>query len=288
MSRPGRELGIEPELEPQARPEPQPALPDVGDALTAAAAELRRKHGPDGFTVVVERPFIVLGDEDASRVRQRSKQTVAWAVERLKHAYFSADPSEQITIWLFNGERSYRHWARKLFGDNPDTPYGYYTAEHQALVMNIATGGGTLVHEIVHPFMEANFPACPSWFDEGLASLYEQCGDDDGKIVGYTNWRLAGLQEAIEARAVPTFEALTHTTRDEFYELDPGTNYAQARYLCYYLQEHGLLQPYYRAFVRNAGEDPSGYETLKQTLGREDMNAFKREWEQFTLALRYG
>ena len=24
--------------------------------------------------------------------------------------------------------------------------------------MNISTGGGTLVHEIVHPFIEANFP----------------------------------------------------------------------------------------------------------------------------------
>ena len=40
--------------------------------------------------------------------------------------------------------------------------------------MNIATGGGTLVHEIVHPFMAANFEQCPSWFNEGLGSLYEQ------------------------------------------------------------------------------------------------------------------
>jgi len=28
-----------------------------------------------------------------------------------------------------------------------------------------------LVHEIVHPFMRANFPECPAWFNEGLASL---------------------------------------------------------------------------------------------------------------------
>ena len=34
--------------------------------------------------------------------------------------------------------------------------------------MNISTGGGTLVHEIVHPFIEANFPACPPWLNEGL------------------------------------------------------------------------------------------------------------------------
>ena len=50
--------------------------------------------------------------------------------------------------------------------------------------MNIDTGGGTLVHEIVHPFIAANFPECPAWFNEGLASLYEQCGDHRGPDLG--------------------------------------------------------------------------------------------------------
>ena len=49
--------------------------------------------------------------------------------------------------------------------------------------MNISTGGGTLVHEIVHPFIQSNFPNCPSWFNEGLGSLYEQCRERNGKIV---------------------------------------------------------------------------------------------------------
>ena len=44
------------------------------------------------------------------------------------------------------------------------------------VVLGTSTGGGTLVHEIVHPFMRANFPNCPSWFDEGLASLYAHRG----------------------------------------------------------------------------------------------------------------
>ena len=111
---------------------------------------------------------------------------------------------------------------------------------HQALVMNIATGGGTLVHEIVHPFMAANFPGCPSWFNEGLASLYEQCGEREGRIRGETNWRLPGLQQAIRADRVPSFESLMSTTTRQFYDKDPGTNYSQARYLCYYLQEQGM------------------------------------------------
>jgi hypothetical protein len=59
--------------------------------------------------------------------------------------------------------------------------------------MNIQTGGGTLVHEIVLPFMEANFPQCPPWFNEGLGSLYEASSERDGEIIGLLNWRLKGL-----------------------------------------------------------------------------------------------
>jgi len=153
--------------------------------------------------------------------------------------------------------------------------------------MNIATGGGTLVHEIVHPFMAANFPACPAWFNEGLGSLYEQCGERDGRIRGRTNWRLAGLQKAIRKKQVPPFKTLCSTTDGQFYSQDKGTNYAQARYLCYYLQEHGLLRKFYHCFRADSEKDPTGYNTLKRVLGREDMGAFKKEWEAYVLKLRF-
>jgi len=89
-------------------------------------------------------------------------------VEKLKKAYFTADPQEILDIWLFKDKTSYETHCKGLFGKTPDTPYGYFSAADKALVMNISTGGGTLVHEIVHPFVAANFPDCPAWFNEGL------------------------------------------------------------------------------------------------------------------------
>ena len=65
--------------------------------------------------------------------------------------------------------------------------------------MNIGTGGGTLVHEVVHPFIAASFPAAPAWFNEGLASLYEAVREKDGQFWGLPNWRLDGLKRAIRA-----------------------------------------------------------------------------------------
>ena len=66
-----------------------------------------------------------------------------------------------------------------------------------------------------------------------------------------------------------------------------GNNYAQARYLCYYLQEKNLLTKYYQEFTKNIKQDPNGYETLKKILNEKDMADFQKRWEQWVLKLRF-
>lgn len=249
--------------------------------------KLKRKIPGRGFHIVIQPPFVVIGDEAPAVVKRRAVDTVQWAVDRLKRDYFEKDPSEILDIWLFKDKESYAKHTRKIFNDEPTTPFGYYSPQHRALVMNIATGGGTLVHEIVHPFIASNFPKCPAWFNEGFASLYEQSGERDGRIYGRTNWRLAGLQQAIQAGRVPTFKELCSTTTRQFYHQDPGTNYSQARYLCYHLQEKGLLVKYYRQFRQAVDQDPTGRLTLAKILGERDMAAFKKKWEAWIMTLKF-
>ncbi|MBX7170126.1 MAG: DUF1570 domain-containing protein [Pyrinomonadaceae bacterium] len=249
------------------------------------AEELKIKLKNRGFTVVVEKPFVVIGDESAEVVKRRSLNTVKWAVDKLKQDFFTKDPENILNIWLFKDEISYRKHAKEFFGEEPDTPYGYYSSANKALVMNIATGGGTLVHEIVHPFVEANFPDCPAWFNEGLGSLFEQSGEEDGHIVGYTNWRLAGLQRAIRQKNVPEFQTLLSTSDRQFYTADRGTNYSQSRYLLFYLQQKGLLVKFYKDFYENRKTDPTGYKTLQKTLDEKNMTEFQKRWEEFVLNL---
>jgi hypothetical protein len=244
-----------------------------------------RPRVPAGFTMLVEKPFVVIGDGHPVEVAGYSKRVVRWTVNLIKRDFFVRDPDHVIDIWLFENDGSYRSHARNLFGHRPDTPYGYYSEQHKALVMNIATGGGTLVHEIVHPFIRSNFPECPAWFNEGLASLYEYPAVRDGHIHGLVNWRLPGLQAAIRNGGLPSFATLTSLTEDEFYEQDPGTNYAQSRYLCYYLQQRGLLVDFYHAFYENRRDDPSGIETLRRHVGATDMYRFQLDWEDWVLTL---
>lgn len=249
--------------------------------------QLKKKIPQPGFTIIIQDPFVVIGNGPSDEVRSLASSTVKWAVKRLKHMYFEKNPSDIIDIWLFNGEESYRKYTWEIFKHKPDTPYGYSSSSQKALIMNIATGSGTLVHEMVHPFMESNFPACPAWFNEGLASLYEQCRGEGDRLKGLTNWRLPGLQQAIQKNLLPSFKTLLHTSTTEFYDEDPGTNYAQARYLCYYLQEKGLLIKFYHQFKQNATSDPSGYKTLKRILKVQNLKTFQKNWQEFILQLTY-
>ena len=248
--------------------------------------QLKQRLPSGEFSIVIQPPFVIISDEPPQVIEQRAENTVKWAVERLKRDFFTKDPQEILDIWLFKDAASYEQHTQKLFGEKPDTPYGYYSSAHKALIMNISTGGGTLVHEIVHPFMEANFPACPAWFNEGLGSLYEQCGDVEGHIYGFTNWRLPGLQQAIKAGKVPSFKTLTAMDASTFYNDGKGVNYGQARYLCYYLQEKGLLVKFYQEFYAHQREDPTGYISLRKILGVSDMELFQKDWEKYVLTLQ--
>ena len=265
---------------------------ESGPGFTAAdyaqhVMELRKLLPPEGFTVVLEPPFVVIGDEEPDIVAFRAEKTVRWSTRLLKQDFFERDPDTIIDIWLFGSEESYLAHAKSIFGHEPDTPFGYYSPKYDALIMNIATGGGTLVHEIVHPFVASNVPNCPAWINEGLGSLYEACGERDGKIRGLTNWRLAGLQRAIDERMVPTFEHLTSRTEDQFYADNSGIYYAQSRYLCYFLEQRGLLRTFFRAYLANQATDPTGYQTLQDVLGKPDMDEFERQWREDMMGLAY-
>jgi hypothetical protein len=263
-----------------------PELDAGAAAKMAQHVHALRERLPPGFTLVVRGPFVILGDEPPERVRRRADDTVAWTMGLLRKDYFPKDPEAITDVWIFKDAESYVGHARSLFHETPTTPYGYYSSSAGAMLMNIKPGAGTLVHELVHPYMHANAPDCPAWLNEGLASLYERPGEQDGHFYGYPNWRLPALQEGLRRNAVPTFAELTSMSDATFYEDNEGIHYAQARYLCYYLQEKGLLREFFADYLAHRGDDPTGYGTLTRVLGRS-LDDVQRDWRQFVLDLRY-
>jgi hypothetical protein len=271
----------EPRTNQTKREPPDPYAEHIA-ALRARLA----KQGLGNVQVRVEDPFVVVGNGSEADLAHDAS-TVRWAVQHLEADFFKARPAKVLDVYLFRDADSYESGVKRLTGDDPGTPYGFYSKTHGGLFMNIATGGGTLVHEIVHPYVEADFPNAPPWLNEGLGSLFEQSAERGGHIIGLTNWRLAGLQKAIAKQRVPTFKQLTHLDTDAFYGDDTGVNYAASRYLLYYLQEQGKLREFYVAFRDARTKDPSGYTTLVATLGEVDMSEFEARWRAYVGKLTF-
>lgn len=212
--------------------------------------------------------FIIASNMSEEETEKIIKTTIDRAVDCFYNDYFSSKPSEATTIFLFKNDETYRYWAKKLYDDDDLSRFGYYKPSEKTMLMNINTGTGTLVHEMTHALVRYDFPDIPSWFNEGLGSLYERCSLNDKTILGYVNWRLPYLQDAIADKSYKSLASLVKTDWDEFYGANSDVNYAQARYLCMYLQENGLLKKFYKSFRDTYNEDKTGRTQLEQVTGK--------------------
>ena len=153
--------------------------------------------------------------------------------------------------------------------------------------MNIATGGGTLVHEMVHPLLKTDFPEVPTWVDEGLASLYEACREQNGHIVGMINWRLPGLLDAIKKGGFIPLKTMMSTTSTEFYNTEvSGLHYAEARYFLFYMQESGVLRTFYKKFHSRFAVDRTGMKFVSEVFGGKSIDAIEKGWKAWVLTLK--
>jgi hypothetical protein len=261
-------------------------LPRSEEEARRILEEIRRELGEESQAEQVEDCFFV-ATNDAPAKFKSYKGTIARVYRYLYQDYFTRRPEKPIRVYLFRDKTSYEDYVKTAYQKPPSTPFGFYMSRERKMVMNIATGTGTLAHELVHPLLAEDFPDVPSWFNEGFASLFEQSGERAGRMVGFVNWRLPGLHKALKSgRAIPLAD-LVKTTSDQFYGDDRGVNYATARYLCLWLQEQGRLVDFYKAFREGSKDDRSGRAALEKTAGKP-IDELDKAWRDWVLALRYN
>lgn len=246
----------------------------------------RRRFQEEGFRHTVAGPFVIAGDGTQAQINRYRDGTVLSAARPLRATFFEKEPTEPVLILLFESRGPYARLANKWFGDKDVPHYGFYRRRDNVMLMNVSTGTGTLVHELVHALIAPDFPDVPDWFNEGLASLYEQCSLSGDTIRGHENWRLPGLQRAIRSNELRPLRELIEG--GDFYDRsNVGINYAQARYLLMYLQEKGLLPEYYKRFRDNAKADPQGLKTLEELIAPQTLAGFERDWRKWVMTLRF-
>ena len=245
-------------------PWPEPKAAAVKELHDELLAELPR----DQFHIVRIGPWLVATDMDKRNLQGFLDSTIKFYAARIQRQLFDKPLGEPVKVYLFKNRASYEKWTMKLFGEKPTTPYGWFSRRHRGMYMNIATGGGTLLHEMTHAMTEADWPGIPAWMNEGLGSLFEASSRTrEGRVIGITNWRLAGLQKELKAGTAPKFSDLLKMDDNQFYGAASGDNYASARYLMQYLQSKGQLETFYKR-VRDK-KDKDAFASLRHVFGNK-------------------
>jgi hypothetical protein len=252
-------------------------------------AKWKSRFDAEKFNYVVAGPFVIAGNGSKARIERYRDQTILAAARALHTMFFDAEPAEPVLILLFESAEPYGRLAKKWFDDDEVPHYGFYRRRENVMLMNVGTGTGTLVHELVHALIAPDFPNVPDWLNEGLGSLFEQCsiGRDHRTIIGHENWRLPALKQAIRKDEL---RSLREMIEDENFYGAPhvGMNYAHARYLLMYLQEKDLLTAYYERFRDNVADDPTGLKTLEDVAAPRGLDVFEREWRAWVMTLHFS
>ncbi|MFQ5730811.1 MAG: hypothetical protein ACE5KM_02530 [Planctomycetaceae bacterium] len=247
------------------------------EACRKRGRELKAKLGPE-FPIVVGAPYVLAGDISRRRLDGLLHDFVRPIDRALHTCYFDRRPTEPIVILALSDDAAYHKYARLFDGKSRARYSGYYRRGDRRIVLNLATGHGTLAHELTHALAAFDAPHLPEWFDEGLASLHEESrfSDDGLRLVGRPNWRGNYLKAALSGGRLPSLRALVQTRNIRGDR--EAVLYALSRYFCLYLQHRQLLAHYYRKLKRNADTDPTGRTALRELLHAETLDGVERDF----------
>ena len=235
--------------------------------------------------VVVREPFVIAGDFSEDQLERYHRDTIAPTARALSVQFFDAPPAWPITVILCSSDESYRE-CNQCLGERARSEYaGIYSRSEHRVIVNIATGEGTLAHELTHALAHADFPTLPEWLDEGLASLYEECefSADGQRLIGLENWRGPVLQDVMRRGEVPTVAELAG---EKFAKRDASVDYAHARYFCLFLQQRNLLEAFYRKSRSHTKSDRDAMQSLSELMGTTDLRTVDRQFQAWLGTLK--
>ncbi len=236
-----------------------------------------RKQLGQGFDLARRGPFLIASDLRGDSFAALVDGVIACARECLNHDYFRTPPRKIITLYVLRNEKSYTASMQRLFGMKPISPYGHYGHSLRYIVINYDTGPGTLVHELTHALMAADFPEAPIWISEGIASLYEQCRVEGNSLKGDPNWRLPELKTALANKKITPLSQLLTLKASQFRLENESLHYAESRYFCKFMEAKGVLRRVYREFRQRHGQDRTGRKFVEKAFGKK-LPAIEAEW----------
>lgn len=266
---------------------PPSASYDLAVDLAIRKREAIAELGPRTDVQVVEGTFVVAAP-GGRRALASALAVTRQALTAYFNGRFDKRPTRAISVYLFPAAAPYDAYCKQRDSAACISPYGFYGHGDRRIVMNVAPGIGTLTHELIHPLVEADFPAAPDWINEGIASLFEHFYfSAPAEIHGAKNWRHARLARALRSdqeRTDANLSTLFSLSDEQFRGDKEDLNYAAARYLCLWLDENEDLWPFYQRWRDHFADDRSGEESFRAVVGKRPAEA-NAEWAAWVLRL---
>lgn len=200
------------------------------------------------------------------------EQVVADVERRFLVTKGTAHP--EITLALFSDGKRYKKVAAE-FGPSP-SDLGFYMPGVRIALANVGYSVGNLRHEMVHPMIDDDFPACPAWLNEGLGSLYGTARWNKDHFDFLINYRLKDLQRALRADTLPTFDELARSTWKEVHGPDASVYYALGRYILVYLDRKGTLSTFYADMRAATGNTTAQAKLLAKYIDEKQFHAWAK------------
>lgn len=273
-------------LTPRPASSAAPPLSDRrADALAANLAERTAdaRNAPEHPTRMqrVAGTFLLVAGDPNARL-----DAAAALTQRLYDTLYAGPFRHRIdraaSVWLYTSERALARGTKEHLLYQQELPgLGFYDFQTRAIVLRTdAAGLGTLSHELLHVFVESDYPDAPEWLNEGLASLFEVADFSvDGGIHFGASFRLQTLRDALAAHdpATPVELRLDALFATPDWRMLNGAErplrYALARECLRWLASKHQLWPFYEGYRDRQLEDSTGAATFARVTGKTPAEA---------------
>lgn len=215
---------------------------------------------------------------------------------RLFTEYFEkAGIAYAIPIYLFgdlytrhlskNDYLAFIHYCENIHFRSCGLRVAYYLPQDNSVMVWLATGGGTLCHELVHALMESDLPSAPPWLSEGIASMNEEYGKINGVNGPLDNYRLLYILDVYKrAGCFIPIEQLINLSPKDFNNSSIAMLYsAFSRYFCIYLWERGMLSKIYKE-IRDCPEKSTASQiSIIEKNTKSTMPEIQADWQKWVL-----
>ena len=229
--------------------------------------------------------LMVAPDRGAAVRAKMSVALVQRALGPLFNERFDQPPYQAVTVLIFSTTGAYEKGCRTRLGKACEERFGSYRPLTRTIFVDAERGISSALHELTHAIMQNDFALARAWMVEGLAAVYERpVFYGDGGITGSTSWRLDRLKQALalrdRERSTAGIDALLAMSDEDFLGRDVDLHYAIAVMVCQWLDQQGLLWPFYRAWRGTVRQDPTGSAAFEAVVGQSPAHATEawRTW----------